>query len=415
MSSFAKKRAFRLDSQVSGLSFFPTSISIEKVCRVLYAAVLVSLVLDIGGAFGLKYGISALLLLWVLVLLVMAGIRRDLSVEFVVLLFFGFSACYSIYRGIEIPAIASQLSFIVYFALLLVVLHIPRDATSDIFRRVMIFGSLIVFGTFLVILLFPITLVAWKTLSDTYRLGYLGLQNIGGQVLPNVYYRWSMWLIPAFIVSIGRFPIATVVIGSAVLITLSTSVIAFTVLGTLLLAILLQHRQSFSPKNLGILVLASLSILAVVELNFSIAGLLYENVISKFSASTYSTSVKLGHIEGVLDSMHASISYALFGMGVGSEFFSPGVDRYVTNIEVSHFNFVRQFGLIGGAVFFGYVLYVIVSAFATDALGKRWAIGLLMLFLAAGTNPLLMSPVFMVVLVTVRSYVARFEDERANE
>jgi hypothetical protein len=161
-------------------------------------------------------------------------------------------------------------------------------------------------------------------------------------------------------------------------------------------------------------VLASFFVLAIFELNFSIIGLLYENVVSKFSASSFSTSVKLGHIEGVLASVNASTSNALVGMGVGSEFYSPGNDSYVTNIEVSHFNFVRQFGLIGGAFFFGYVLYVIVSAFATDALGKRWAIGLLMLFLAAGTNPLLMSPVFMVVLVTVRSYVARFEDERAN-
>lgn len=79
---------------------------------------------------------------------------------------------------------------------------------------------------------------------------------------------------------------------------------------------------------------------------------------------------------------------------------------------MSHFNFLRQFGLIGGFIFFGYIFYVIAGAYGTDALGKRWSIGLLMLFVAAGTNPLLMSPIFLVVLMTVRAYILRFNMEK---
>jgi hypothetical protein len=391
------------------------SISIEQIGRFVYAAVIVSLIIDIGGAFGLKYAASAMLLLWVLVLFIKVGVRRDLAIEFGLVLYFAFSVCYSLFSGIELADIYGQLSFLVYFALLFVALYIPRNAAADIFRRTMVFGSLIVIGTFLVILFFPVTLFVWKLLSETYRLGYLGEQNIAGHLLPNIYYRWSMWLIPGFLLSIGKHPISSVLIGAAALITLSTSVIVFTLLGTGILFFVMRNHYSISLKGLAYTGALGVAALLVLELNFSVFQLVYENVISKLSANSFSTSVKLGHIDGALQSMQASFSSILFGTGVGSEFYSPGIRDYAINIEVSHFNFVRQFGLIGGALFFGYVAYVVVTAFVTDALGRRWAIGLLMLFCAAGTNPLLMSPVFIVVLVTVRSYVARFGEERANE
>lgn len=388
------------------------SVSIQKICGLVYVAVLASLIVDIGGAFGVKYAVSGLLLVWVLVLVARVGIRRDLAIEFGVLLYFAFSVSYSMFRGVELTDIYGQLSFVVYFFLLFAVLYMPGDAATDSFRRIMVLGALIVIGTFLSILLYPESLIAWNILGDSYRLGYLGIQTIGGQEFPNVYYRWSMWLIPAFILSIGKYRLSSVLLGVAALITLSTSVIAFTVLGSALLFLVLRNGYAVSLRSISYAGAAVVIGLVVLELNFSVSVLLYENITSKFSSSSFSTSVKLGHIEGVLQSMQASFLSTLFGTGVGSEFYSPGIRDYAINIEVSHFNFLRQFGLVGGAIFFGYVLFVILSAFTTDALGKRWAIGLLMLFGAAGTNPLLMSPVFMVVLVTVRAYVARYHAER---
>jgi len=152
----------------------------------------------------------------------------------------------------------------------------------------------------------------------------------------------------------------------------------------------------------------------VAVMFYEVLGALFEKIVSKFSTDSESTIIKVGHIEGVLQSMQTTVMNLLFGMGVGSEFYSPGTQSYTINIEVGHFNFVRQFGLIGGVIFFGYVFYVITSAYYTDALGKRWSIGLLMLFGAAGTNPLLMSPVFIVVLMTVRSYIVRFRIEKTH-
>lgn len=389
-------------------------ISIEKASEVIFYAVLGSLLVDVGGALGLKYAISAALLIWALFLVVRLGVRRDLGIEFGLILYFTFSACYSLYRGVEVSQIYSQLSFVAYIPVLIVVLNISGKAATDIFRRAIVIGSVIIISTFLSILIFPFSAVAWHYLGDNYRLGFLGIQILGELQVPNVYYRWSMWLIPAFIISVGsKHRAPTLLIGFAALITLSTSVIGFIVLGTGLLAILSYNRSSYTAKRLVYFALMTSAVLLLAELNYSFVDLIYRDVVSKFSADSYSTSIKLGHIEGVITSLQDSILDSFLGMGVGSEFYSPGIDDYTINIEVSHFNFVRQFGLIGATVFFGYVLYVVVTAYMTDALGKRWSIGLLMLFGAAGTNPLLMSPVFMVVLVTVRAYVADFSDERA--
>jgi hypothetical protein len=44
----------------------------------------------------------------------------------------------------------------------------------------------------------------------------------------------------------------------------------------------------------------------------------------------------------------------------------------------------------------------------TDDTGRRLSVGLLTLFIAAGTNPLLLGPVFFLVLVLGRAYVLQY-------
>lgn len=388
------------------------SVSFQKISKYVYFLVLLALVIDIGGGLGIKYAISGLLLIWVAVLIAKYGMRGNLIIEFGVLLYFVFSACYALLWGVEAENVYRQLSFVVYFPLLFVVQRLPRDVSVELFRQVLLVGSVIVIGTFSSILLFPLSVAIWNTLGETYRLGFIGVQNIDGEIFPIVYYRWSMWLIPAFVLSVGRHNISALVIGIAGAMTLSTSVIAFSLLGTVLLIFALRIQRSYSLKTVIYLVILTVGAVVVATMFYEVSGTLFEKIVSKLSTDSESTLIKVGHIEGVLQSMQTTVMNLLFGTGVGSEFYSPGTQSYTINIEVSHFNFVRQFGLIGGAIFFGYVFYVIASAYHTDALGKRWAIGLLMLFGAAGTNPLLMSPVFMVVLMTVRAYIVCFRMEK---
>lgn len=390
------------------------SLSFGKISKYIYLLTLLALLIDIGGGFGIKYVLSGLLLVWALVLLAKYGVRSNLIIELGVLVFFLFCAWYAVVRGVGVANIYGQLSFVVYFFTLFVVRWLPRDLTADLFRKVVVLGAVIVIGTFLSILFFPGSKIVWNQIDETYRLGYLGVQDIAGETIPSVYYRWSMWLIPAFILSVGRHNASALVIGIAAVFTLSTSIIAATLVGMVLLNFAVRSQHAYSLKIATYLFVLMIAAVMISDTIHDVAGILFEQVTSKFSPGSESSSIKLGHIEGALQSMQGSAMNVLFGTGAGSEFYSPGIDDYTINIEVSHFNFVRQFGLIGGLMFFGYIFYVIVSAYQTDVLGKRWAIGLLMLFVAAGTNPLLMSPVFIVVLMAARASIERFHVERIN-
>lgn len=388
--------------------------SFEEISVTVYILTLLALLVDVGGGFGIKYIVSGLLLIWALVLIAEYGLKRYLIVELSILIFFLFSALNAVVRGVDVANIYGQLSFVVFFLMLIVAQQLPRYLAADLFHKTAVLGSLVIISTFLVILLFPITTVVINGLGETYRLGYLGVQKIDGLTVPSVYYRWSMWLIPAFILSVGRHNFAALVIGVAAVCTLSTSIISFTLFGALLLNVALRSPHAFSVKAVIGLFVLTLAAGMMSDAFLDNAGVLSEQVVSKFSSSSESSNIKLGHIQGVLQSLQESTLNLLFGTGPGSSFYSPGIGETTINIEPSHFNFVRQFGVLGGLIFFGYISYVIITGFRTDALGRRWSIGLLMLFIAAGTNPLLMSPVFVIVLIISRASTTRFYEEAAS-
>ena len=113
--------------------------------------------------------------------------------------------------------------------------------------------------------------------------------------------------------------------------------------------------------------------------------------------------------------MFSNPAALLIGSGVGSAFYSVGADGVVTNVEVSHFNLLRQFGIVYTLLFVGYVGGVFAGLLRSDGMGRRLGVGLAMIFLAAGTNPLLLSPVFFLVLVLGRAYLAHWARERRAE
>jgi hypothetical protein len=89
----------------------------------------------------------------------------------------------------------------------------------------------------------------------------------------------------------------------------------------------------------------------------------------------------------------------LFGFGLGTEFYSEGLGQYVSNIELDHLNCIRKYGLIWSGIFFGIVLHTSVRSINSKLKGVRiLGICLFFAFVVAGTNPILISPVFFLIL-----------------
>jgi hypothetical protein len=384
-------------------------LSRQKLPIFIYIALMGGLIFDIGGAFGVKHFITILMVFFAAAFIFKVENLKPMLFELNIIFFFLIGFAWSLILGISISSAWGVISFIVYFPLIMILVEIPRDRIVELFYKISVFSAVIVIATFIFIYLAPDLSSLINSFGNTYRLGYLGLNPSYESIVPNVYYRWSMWLIPAFIIGFGRKNISALIIFSAIVATLSTSLLFFSLLGALVLFLLNRKiSRNTLKKNMVLFFVLLVVFLFNENYFFSYLG----DMFSKFSVASESTNVKIGHIASILNVLSDSVLNFLFGTGAGSKFYSLGINAYTSNVEVSHFNFARQFGVVGFLMFFSYVMYAIFSSFRTDFMGRRLSVALIMLFLAAGTNPLLMSPVFIVFLVIVRAYSVRFYKER---
>jgi hypothetical protein len=397
---------------------------VERFCRTsarwLYVLFLLSLVLDIGGAFGLKYAVGTLIgLLLVLCPGALWVPRSFLWREGVlfVLLPAGFLGLAVVVLDVPPGLAGGSLTYLAVWMIFPLLLQLPRKWLVEAFVTVMVGASLVV----LVLAGVLVAAFVWGRLdlvlivhefSATYRLGYLGQRpdSMAWTFLPNVYFRWMMLLIPAAVLVVGRPLYQAIPVLLAVLVSLSTGLVLFAGLG---LVAALALAPDTGPRKRHAVRLKYAGIAAAMVLIMVVSGLSEARfmVTGKLSTASPSTSVKMGHIASIQDILVARPAVALVGMGVGSEFYSRGAQAVVADVEVSHFNMVRQYGLLYTLLVFAYVAFIAVRLWSSDLIGKRWAIGLLALFGAAGTNPLLLSPVFFTVLVIGAAYVAPYRQE----
>ncbi len=150
---------------------------------------------------------------------------------------------------------------------------------------------------------------------------------------------------------------------------------------------------SFAWKIRAAIVLISVFVIAI---GFQPA--LVDSLVSTVLLENETTSKRLLQIESLVGHFSQNPVWILTGQGLGTSFFSAGDQAFVTNAELDHFETVRRYGLIWCLLFFASVIYTGGRLFFSRSLNLR-ALGLSMLaaFFAAGTNPVLISSVFLVL------------------
>jgi len=409
------------------------TVGIKKVERgsqiplLLYGLFLAAMIVDVGGAFGLKYAAFSIICGYVLIAALSNKIAVPASflimegVLFVVApIFFLFLAIgpFSIASGVAVRELAPFAIWLLYPLLLLIR---PKERIISFFTTALFWGSVLVVIVFCSIFILHILgqsnlIGKLNIFAYEYRMGCFGQNPLGGGALfffPDVYFIWSLLLIPAAILSVRGNKMKLIVLILAAFMTVSTAVILFLLLGLLWASFGSLWRGKLSKLYAKRVIAVGVVLLIGAAITY-IAGYEYvgEFFISKLSVASASTAIKVGHIESILNLMYRNVGTFLFGMGVGSSFYSIGVNRVVTNVEVSHFNVMRQFGVIYALGFFSYVLFLFMSLRRLDETGRLLSIGLAMLFIAAGTNPLLISPIFFLVLVISRAYITLYAREK---
>lgn len=381
---------------------------------------LLAFIIDPGGALGAKYA-TTLLAVFVL-LATPAGImfpRSFLRVEFLVFFILPLlGVAVAAARGNSAGGMFGAVTFALTWLIFPICLRLSRDRLIAVFERVMTIAALLFVAAYVLLYALLLSgrfeLVAKITfVTSSLRLGYFGInpetvERWGN--IPNVYFRWTLLLLPAIVLAAGRSRRRFCLMATACLGSLSTALIVFSAAALMALQTVrgLADRGTFVSIFLGVPVVVALAYFAPAALGLKA---LLESLIQEFSMRNVSVSVRAGHIESIVALLGNDPLTLIFGMGPGAEFFSLGVRDYVAFIEVSHLDVARQFGVLYLAVFCVYVVHLVVRLWRTDGIGQRLAIGIAGLFVAAGTNPLLLSPVFLIPIVIGRSYVYRFSKE----
>lgn len=396
----------------------PTSLRLAREAMALITVFFGAFLLDPGGGIGLKYVVSLLVLLWLALRFKFGGLPRVFFfLEFPI--FFVFPSIVALHGvvndapvGWVFGAVSFSLTWII-FPLTLVVNG--KDLVAR-FVSTMTIGAIIYIGVFAILY----TLLLTGRLSMVFEVGRvmssldIGFFGVNPDdafreiSIPNVYFRWALLLIPAIVLVVGRSRWRFLLIATACLLSMSTGLMLFSAMALIVFYGLAMMSFRFEGWRHAMLLLAVFLIAISIAMTLGDYGVIFQQVVSKLSAGSESTSVKLGHVQSISEVLTRSPFVLLFGTGAGTEFFSSGANEYVVNVEVSHWNMVRQFGVVYFFLFSFYVCLLVLRLWRVDQTAQRLAIGVVMLFLAAGTNPLLMSPVFMIPLIVARGYVGQF-------
>lgn len=130
-------------------------------------------------------------------------------------------------------------------------------------------------------------------------------------------------------------------------------------------------------------ILATISLVCVFSIK--IIDTLNEIFIIKGTASDI---VRKGHIEGLKQLIKSKPWIVIFGSGMGSSFYSYGVNSYASSIEWSYLDLWRQMGFVFFSLF---IVFILLPLFNKNKAGKFKKFAYVSYLLIAATNPLLYS------------------------
>ena len=367
-------------------------INIKRVSQFLNFIIVLLIVIDMGGELGFRRLAFALLFISVLIL-IFCSKRKFFCISylipFVIFILYPTIHLYiSFTKNFDIALSISQVS-VFYFSFLYFILRVlnPEMDGMKNFNYAFIFMA-----TFYLIMLlcFFINKGLYFSVTDYIHskgAGFAGTRNDSSIQLANVYLKSSLFLIFTFCYYLKQstFLAAYIFIGSFI----TTSKTLF-IMQTALLA---------WNKKRNIYFLALVLVVFCLIMYFFYDSLLsyIDYILMTLMGKSETVSIRSQHFSDYFHLAGNDLYSLIFGFGPGSTFHSSVFGSNTSNIEIDHINIIRKFGIL----FF--LLFTMLIAFIVLRLRKikryNVATGLLLSFVLAGTNPVLLSPVFFILLI----------------
>lgn len=235
--------------------------------------------------------------------------------------------------------------------------------------------------------------------------GIYGPKSFGGIVLWMTYFQGTLALIPACVYSLyNKKYISFIICFFGILFSGSR-------FGLLVIVL---FYSIFNYKKL-------IKVIFVLGL-FLLIGYLTDNPIimslfSLFDNSDGGVSIRSGHLKGIIEVLETHPTYLFFGQGPGSSFYSYGFKKFTDTCEISHFDFLRKYGLFFSIIVFSSLLiFAFLLIKNTDNKGKAMGWSIIAYFIVAISNPVLTSLPFMSFLtISIAYYFTYKKNKRGSQ
>lgn len=359
-----------------------------------YLLFILANVYDMNGTHGLKY-ISYLVLL-----LLIPCARRPLNLrvheEFgIALLFFVWPAC-TLFIGLangadlsgDFGAVSQVTPFLGFFVPLLVVPILgSQRVLLYMYYAFLTIGIVIVTCTALMYQGLAMGLITQipEYVSAIYAPYHGGIGDY------RLYFQATLWLVPAaiYFARASRFALAMLCLTALLMAGSRSGVIT---------VVLFMLGISLSVKKYRVVGVISLVIGAAVGL-FFLPGFI-ESLREAFLLTDSSgLLIRYGHASSAIQLFFDKPWTILIGNGAGATFYSNGTGGWEVRMETDHLDAIFHYGIIWFSAFSGLCAWTIFRLLRSALVHhKAHGLALLGMYIAAGTNPQLISPLFMFYL-----------------
>lgn len=365
--------------------------------------------IDMGGELGIR-NISFLLLILLVSYYVVTCKKFYFKTShvFLILLFLGYpvsSLLIGMSYNFDFDTGISQISIFIFAFLYFLKRIIEKDNDLPLLPIRYFNNTMLIISLFYVLMLisyqfFPSLFNSVAHYIHDKGAGFAGVRTENGVGFANIYLKSSLFLIFTYCCFLKRNIVKAGVIVLATVITTSKA---------LLLTEVLLLVTKLKGKFISVVVfILALLLFIVVYFDEVMVVFNYMNDTLQGNSETY--LVRVHHFTDLVELFSEHPVNLLFGFGAGSSFFSSYYGKYIYNIELDHLNAIRKFGLIWFMAFTWIVFFNIIHLVRLKR--NELALGLFLSFILAGTNPVLLSPIFFILLI--ECHLLRFEIENTT-
>lgn len=409
----AETKSARSTAHINGSKHKPQRArSLVAVLLLLFMAN----VFDPGGALGVRYVafvVACLSTLWALRFFYLPP--RALIVGLVLFVVWPmWELFYGVVRGGDVfEGIVQVAPFLFVCLLALILPAFDRRTPLRLFYACLLVLAVVVIASFALIVLLPNSLVSQRLVESfsslNEREGYFGAQVLGGIEVPWIYFRSTLFLVPAFVyfLFLGRLLRAGTIL-LALGLALSKAGVTIAVLFAVYYSlttlfgspILTKFRgtkrpmQGWTRRLLPILVIG----VAVLAIFLSLPTF-SDELRDAWEGNSETSQIRIDHFRSVMVLFQDHPGYLFVGQGVGVPFYSFGTSTYVQSFEIDHLNTIRKFGFpwfVGFSIVVFYSARGLIKSGGTE--GRALGLALVSSYLASGTNPVLISDLFMMLM-----------------